>query len=420
MSEANIWEPRVLAEVSADTKRVTERLTATAGQVLFDLKSFAYSLNTGALQVFRQGSDTDAVGTRALIPNIEYVEQTATSFSLVTAAVEGEQILVVGYIGIEGTVDPRDTDIYVTNYQAIRDYAGVEITLYAQGTTTPGDAGEAFFQYLSGEAPGTYVDDNESVIVPDGGDGSAGWVRSPSMPISRFPNVNADITASDEELNVLDGLLTATNELNYLAAAIAAIGTFLGADDIDAARQAIGYPALTGNALKLTRINSGESALEAVDPEAVGISGEIRMWPAVAAPTGWLLCDGSNRSDGATTGAALYAIIGTTFGGTGVEDFDLPDFRGRSPVGVGTGDASDATAHTLAEKEGTETHTLTEAELAAHTHPGTVRASNGSTGDVQYTRFEVQPADGTTGSTGGDDPHNNLQPSLGINFIIKS
>lgn len=220
----------------------------------------------------------------------------------------------------------------------------------------------------------------------------------------------------------ITGAMTATHtELNSLAGAIADILTFCSAADTDAARQAIGFPALSGNGNKFTRINSGESALEAVDPEVIGITGEIRMWGGAAAPTGWLLCDGSQRTDGAAGGAALYAVIGITFGGTGTSDFNLPDFDGRVPVGVGTGDAADATAHTLGEKEGTETHTLTKAQIPAHVHtyntfPGPAGGYDTGTGQT-ITLYNT--GDGSADGL-NDEAHNNLQPSLGINFIIKT
>ena len=221
MSEANVWEPRTLAEVSADTKRVSERLTGTVGQTLFTLKSFAYTVGTGALQIYRQGTDVSVPGTRALIPGVEFIEQTSTSFSVVTGAIAGEQFLAVGYVGIEGTLDVRETDIYVANYAAIRAYAGTEVTLYAQGAASIGDTGEGFFAYITGAAVGYYVDDNESILVPTGGDGSAAWVREPYLAATRFPNVTANVGASNTELDILDGALVTTAELNILDGATA-------------------------------------------------------------------------------------------------------------------------------------------------------------------------------------------------------
>lgn len=150
--------------------------------------------------------------------------------------------------------------------------------------------------------------------------------------------------------------------------------------------------------------------------------GSIVMFAGSSEPTGWLFCDGAT---GLSTVAnpeytELFAIIGTTYGGTGTTDFDLPDMRGRIPLGVGTGDASDATAHTLAQKQGTEKHALAELEMPSHRHnwntsntSGTnIGASAGGKGDATQNVFQ-------TGFTGGVTAHNNLQPSLGLNFIIK-
>lgn len=164
-----------------------------------------------------------------------------------------------------------------------------------------------------------------------------------------------------------------------------------------------------GNVIQLT----GGGALVA------GIVGEIRMWSTSSAPSGWAMCDGSSKdSVGDTTFAALFAVIGTTFGGVGASDFDMPDFDGRVPIGVGTSNVSDATAHALAETEGFETHTLLTAEMPTHTHTSPfVLTSNQLQGAGNSA---PQPGTGpATGSTGGDGSHNNLQPSLGIYFIIK-
>lgn len=168
--EANVWQPKTIIQISADTKAVEEKLTAIAGQSLFTLITFAYVLNTGALEVHKNGL--------LLAKGTDWVEQTTTTFSLVTPALVGDIVVASGHVGITGAVDVRDTDIFVTNYQAIRDYAGTEITLYAQGQTTVGDAGESFFQKITGAAPGFYVDNDDTIIVPTGGDGSIGWVRT--------------------------------------------------------------------------------------------------------------------------------------------------------------------------------------------------------------------------------------------------
>lgn len=171
------------------------------------------------------------------------------------------------------------------------------------------------------------------------------------------------------------------------------------------------------------------------------ITGTIKLWGAAAAPSGYLLCDGSAVSR--TTYAALFAVLGTTFGsGNGSTTFNLPDLRGRAPIGSGTGDAGGATAHALGSKTGTETHTLIETELPAHTHevtdPGHSHGPN--IGDAFLTAYgsgiTAVPEAGagasdsastapeetgiTLADTGDGVPHPNMQPSLTVNFIVKT
>lgn len=151
---------------------------------------------------------------------------------------------------------------------------------------------------------------------------------------------------------------------------------------------------------------------------ALSLPGEVRMWAGPSAPTSWLFCDGSAISR--TTYAALFAIIGTTFGvGNGTTTFNIPDVRGRAPIGVGTG--SGLTARALAATGGEETHLLTTAEIPAHTH--TQQTDNGG-GAVTVlgpgSAIVRNPLNaGETASTGGGGVHNNMQPFLALNFIIR-
>lgn len=94
-------------------------------------------------------------------------------------------------------------------------------------------------------------------------------------------------------------------------------------------------------------------------------AGVISMFGGVAAPAGYLLCQGQAVSR--ATYAALFAAIGTAYGaGDGSTTFNLPDGRGRSPMGSGTG--TGLTNRTLGGVLGAETHTLTEAQMPSHTH----------------------------------------------------
>jgi microcystin-dependent protein len=81
--------------------------------------------------------------------------------------------------------------------------------------------------------------------------------------------------------------------------------------------------------------------------------GVVQDYAGSSAPDGWLICDGSTLDSVANTKyAKLYAILGTTYGGTGADDFKLPDARGRSTVGVGTG--AGLTARNLGDSSGAE------------------------------------------------------------------
>lgn len=160
------------------------------------------------------------------------------------------------------------------------------------------------------------------------------------------------------------------------------------------------------------------------------ITGEIKLWSTDSVPSGgWLFCNGVAISR--TTYAALFAVIGTTFGvGDGSTTFNTPDLRGRVPVGsddMGTTAASRVTTAgsgvdgaTLGASGGAQNHTLTTAQIPAHTHPITGSSATGAgdapgAGNNDYLRtFNTQD------NTGGGEAHNNVQPTLIVNYIIKT
>jgi len=149
-------------------------------------------------------------------------------------------------------------------------------------------------------------------------------------------------------------------------------------------------------------------------------SGSITMYGGNSAPTGWLKCDGSAISR--STYSDLFSAIGTSFGvGDGSTTFNLPDLSGRIPVGVGTGTDDNAVddTFTLGGEEGEYEHTLTEAEMPEHNH--TLRFNSGSgTGDT-YPGGSLASYNKTlnTLNAGSGNAHNNIQPVIGLNFIIK-
>lgn len=140
--------------------------------------------------------------------------------------------------------------------------------------------------------------------------------------------------------------------------------------------------------------------------------GMIAPYAGKTAPEGWLLCDGSAVSR--TTYAGLYAVIGTTYGaGNGSTTFALPDLRGNVPAGV-------SPDRSLAFKEGERAHKLIVNEIPAHVHELTCyHYVQGNPGGLNSTNTGVKHETMSTTQAGGDQPHNNMQPTIYLNYIIK-
>lgn len=157
--------------------------------------------------------------------------------------------------------------------------------------------------------------------------------------------------------------------------------------------------------------------------------GEIKLFAGNFAPTGWLLCQGQLLS--IAQNQALFAIIGTTYGGDGRTTFALPDLRGRVPVGFGQGPGM--TYRNLGETFGSETVTLTVGQMPAHSHSvsavntaGNQNSPSGSfpadtkTLDKEYSNATPNATMNSSmvGTTGSNQPVGISQPSLGLNYII--
>ena len=150
---------------------------------------------------------------------------------------------------------------------------------------------------------------------------------------------------------------------------------------------------------------------------------EIKIFSFNYAPSGWALCNGQllpiNQNQ------ALFALLGTTYGGNGQTTFALPNFRGRAPVHF-------AGEVTLGQSGGAESHTLTQNEMPAHAHPINASAASPNVTTPSNAYLSTFASDsaysapnsanssmsGTTTATGGTQPHNNMQPYLVLNFCI--
>jgi microcystin-dependent protein len=151
---------------------------------------------------------------------------------------------------------------------------------------------------------------------------------------------------------------------------------------------------------------------------------EIRIMSFAFAPKGWALCNGQllpiNQNQ------ALFALLGTTFGGDGRVNFALPDNMARTPIHVGSG-------HTLGERGGEQAHTVSIAELPTHTHlaraanvpatdatPSASVVFSQSTGSQTYgsPANPAPMAPNALSNVGGSQAHLNMQPFLTLNFCI--
>ena len=164
---------------------------------------------------------------------------------------------------------------------------------------------------------------------------------------------------------------------------------------------------------------------------------EIQIFAFDFAPRGWAFCNGQLLA--INTNQALFSLLGTTYGGNGVNTFALPDLRGRVPLGWGNG--AGLTLNNLGAMGGAENVTLLPTQIPPHTHSITTTAAQScqSVGGNQNTPAASFPAtheteniysttsnanmgaptvNTTIGIAGGSQPHSNLPPYLTMNFCI--
>ena len=167
-------------------------------------------------------------------------------------------------------------------------------------------------------------------------------------------------------------------------------------------------------------ISSGNLTFPDGSTQSSGVpSGALMYFAGNNTPTGWLPCDGSNVSR--STYPYLFSTIGTIYGnGDGSTTFNLPDLQGRVPIvnGTGTDINSNSSSFSIGESAGEFNHTLTEAEMPAHVHTqmGSQAIDYGGGPNTNAPQNNVV----NTGSTGGDQPHNIMQPYLVLNCIVKT
>lgn len=156
--------------------------------------------------------------------------------------------------------------------------------------------------------------------------------------------------------------------------------------------------------------------------------GELRIFAGNFAPAGWMFCEGQIIP--ISENETLFNLIGTTYGGDGQSTFALPDLRGRLPIHQGT--RPGGSSYIMAENGGAEEVTLSVNQMPIHTHPMLGASGNGTQATARNNVLASSPllklysgeaadtamAATSITSTGGNQPHTNVQPYLCVNYII--
>ncbi|GGD83840.1 microcystin dependent MdpB family protein [Emticicia aquatilis] len=161
--------------------------------------------------------------------------------------------------------------------------------------------------------------------------------------------------------------------------------------------------------------------------------GMIAMFGFNYAPRGWAFCNGQLIS--IAQNSALFSLLGTTYGGDGIQTFGLPNLQSRIPIGFGQG--AGLSSYALGQMAGTENVTLNITQIPQHNHQMTAsgdgptqataasaslasQARTGGTMPVIYANgaTNIVPLASATSISGGNQPHSNIQPYLAINYSI--
>ena len=213
----------------------------------------------------------------------------------------------------------------------------------------------------------------------------------------------------------------------------------LGSSKLKVADAGITSTQLATDSVITAKIQDGAVTSAKLDAGAVSVlmpSGSLMPYAGSSAPTGFLICDGSAKNT--TTEASLFAILQYNYGGSGTS-FNIPDLRGRVIAGLDsnsggfadrltTSSAANLNGRALAATGGDEEEALTIAKMPAHTHGiSTASGNNNQTGVAGNAPKGTDLGSPTIGtysggaiSTGGGNAHNNVQPTIILNYIIKT
>ena len=361
--------------------------------------------------------------------------------------------------GAWGTTTNNNFDIIdrLTNGVISITLSGTTHTL----TTSDGTVSDGMSKVLV--LGGSPSGENTITISPNDAD-KVYFVQNGTSQIATFTQgsgANVSVAAGKQAIIFADGAGSgaAVTEIKPNTADASVVTATLADDAVTAAKiadDAVGAAAVADNSIGAAAINisgngtSGQAVVSDGDgsfsyTSNVVPSGALMPYAGLSAPTGFLLCDGSAVSR--STYATLFAALddGNIYGaGDGSSTFNLPDLRGRVIAGQDdmggssgnrlTNQTGGLNGDTLGATGGSETHTLTTAQLASHTHSFSdtdsitamtflsdgLGVNRGGSGQSSSSNSISVSISGTTGSAGSGSAHNNVQPTIILNYIIKT
>jgi len=338
--------------------------------------------------------------------------------------------------GIEASADVTDTanvtvagalmDSEVTNLDQVKAFNSSDYATAAQGTladssTQPGDNISTLTNDSGFTGDQTASDIRALGFFDTSNDGAASGLDADLLDGNHASAFATAAQGSTADSALQSGDIDTLAELN----SVVTDATLIDTSDSRLSDSRTCDNTFDNAATSRTNLGLGTAAVESA--ASLSPTGGIQAYAGSSSPTGWLICDGSAVSR--TTYSDLFAVISTTYGvGDGSTTFNLPDISGRVIAGkeatatLLTSGGSGVDGATLGATGGSQTHQLDEDEMPIHSHDTSDRYDIGTAGQASGSGGRdnsIQTLARTTTDAGGDQPHQNTQPTIVLNYIIK-
>ena len=370
------------------------------------LKDASTTLSAGFTQPAVSGTVSIAVVSTTNFAAIQVISIAGGGAYVISSVTDATHMAVVNPPGVSGNVTPGTS---VPTGGAVHQASAVAENLGYFPIAKSGDAniGPGALNFSNEVVVGSGAWSNAAIIVTGSAANSA---NDGYMPALSFNRTNRFARAVGLDINGRFKTVDSSNTVGYLLDSVTKVDTNSYQDG------------------SITYQKLAQALINLICPVAT-----VVMFAGASPPNGWFVCDGTAVSR--TTYSALFAQLGTYWGtGDGVNTFNVPDFRGRAPLGYCNTAGSGMTARVFGSKGGEETHTLSVAELPSHNHPDsghqhTYSAFNYFTGGPQVaagaTQTNTQTQNTGVGfannqAAGGNGAHNTMMPFGVIYFIIKA